>query len=181
MSKLLDRLFAVIDKRAEAGARKTAQKFGRRSFLAKAGVALAGAAVMPLLPFDRSLGGAAMAAGMDSVEDQNDCQYWRHCALDGSLCATSGGTMTSCPPGSEASKVSWVGTCRNPNDGKDYLVAYNDCCGKAAVESATTCFRSEGERPGYRMGLHNDINWCMANTQKGYHCTVSMVVGMADA
>ncbi|HEM7588852.1 TPA: amine dehydrogenase, partial [Serratia marcescens] len=55
------------------------------------------------------------------------------------------------------------------------------CCGKAKVESATFCFRSERERPGYRMGLHNDINWCMANANKGYHCTVSVLVGLADA
>jgi methylamine dehydrogenase light chain len=181
MSKLLDRLFSAIDKRTEASARKTAQQFGRRSFLAKAGVFMAGAVVVPLLPFDRSLGGMAMAAAAEFSDDEGDCQYWRHCALDGSLCSASGGTLTSCPPGSEASKVAWVGTCRNPNDGKDYLVSYNDCCGKATVESATTCFRSDRERPGYRMGLHNDINWCMANTNKGYHCTVSVVVGQADA
>lgn len=183
MSKFFDRLFTVIDKTAEAGARKTAMQTGRRSFLAKAGVVLAGTMAMPLLPFDRSLGGLAMAAtgaGGD-VNDEYSCDYWRHCALDGNLCSTSGGTMTSCPPGSEASKVAWVGTCRNPNDGKDYLVSYNDCCGKASVASSTFCFRSERERPGYRMGLHNDINWCMANTNKGYHCTVSVVVGLADA
>ncbi len=62
MSKFFDRLFTVIDKTAEAGARKTAMQTGRRSFLAKAGVALAGTMAMPLLPFDRSLGGLAMAA-----------------------------------------------------------------------------------------------------------------------
>ena len=125
MSKFFDRLFTVIDKTAEAGARKTAMQTGRRSFLAKAGVALAGTMAMPLLPFDRSLGGLAMAAtgaGSD-VNDEYSCDYWRHCALDGNLCSTSGGTMTSCPPGSEASKVAWVGTCRNPNDGKAYLVS----------------------------------------------------------
>jgi hypothetical protein len=30
------------------------------------------------------------------------------------------------------------------------------------------------------MGVHNDINWCMANTQSMYHCTVSVLVGMAE-
>lgn len=181
MSKLFDRLFNAIDKTAEAGVRQTAQRHGRRSFLAKAGMAVVGTMALPLLPFDRSLGGLAMAANAGDSDDKNSCEYWRHCALDGNLCSTSGGTLTSCPPGSEASKVAWVGTCRNPNDDKDYLVSYNDCCGRAQVASATFCFRSERERPGYRMGLHNDINWCMANTNKGYHCTVSVVVGMADA
>lgn len=178
MSNLLDRLFGVLDKAAEAGSRKAAQRVSRRSLLAKTGVLLAGTALMPILPFDRSLGGMAHAADMEA--DETSCDYWRYCALDGQLCNTSGGTTTSCPPGSEASKVSWIGTCRNPNDGKDYLVSYNDCCGKATVQSSTFCFNSKGERPGYRMGLHNDINWCVANDNKGYHCTVAMVVGLAD-
>ena len=178
MSNLLDRLFGVLDKAAEAGTRKAAQHVSRRSLLAKTGVILAGTALMPLLPFDRSLGGLAHAA--DKEADETSCDYWRYCALDGQLCNTSGGTTTSCPPGSEASKVSWIGTCRNPNDGKDYLVSYNDCCGKATVQSSTFCFTNKGERPGYRMGLHNDINWCMANDNKGYHCTVAMVVGLVD-
>jgi methylamine dehydrogenase light chain len=30
------------------------------------------------------------------------------------------------------------------------------------------------------MGLYNDINWCMANENTGYHCTVSVVVGLAE-
>jgi methylamine dehydrogenase light chain len=33
------------------------------------------------------------------------------------------------------------------------------------------------ERPGYRMGIHNDINWCMANSRGLYHCTVAAVIG----
>jgi methylamine dehydrogenase light chain len=30
------------------------------------------------------------------------------------------------------------------------------------------------------MGIHNDINWCMANTSNVYHCTVAVIVGVAD-
>ena len=41
------------------------------------------------------------------------------------------------------------------------------------------CNSNVRERPGYRMGVHNDINWCMANTQSMYHCTVSVIVGVA--
>jgi len=177
MSSMMNRLFNLIDKASEKSTRKAAQHYGRRSFLARAGTVFAGAMLVPVLPFDRSLGGAAFAA---TTEDENDCSYWKHCALDGNLCSTSGGSLTSCPAGTEASKVSWIGTCRNPNDEKDYLVSYNDCCGRATVPSSTFCFTSEGERPGYRMGLHNDINWCMANTNKGYHCTVSVVLGVAN-
>ncbi len=174
MSKFIDRLLGGLDKAVEKTARGTARNAGRRSFLSKAGMAMVGAAAAtPILPFDRR----ANAAGADGGDE---CSYWRHCALDGNLCSTSGGSLTSCPPGSSASAVSWVGTCTNPEDGKDYLVSYNDCCGKPTVSSATFCYTSEGERPGYRMGLYNDINWCMANTDKGYHCTVSVVVGLAE-
>lgn len=168
----MEKLFRLLDKTMETGARRTARSFGRRSFLAKAGTMLAGVALVPVLPFDRR------AHASEAAPDE--CGYWRHCALDGNLCSTSGGSLTSCPPGSSASAVSWVGTCTNPEDGKDYLVSYNDCCGKPQVSSATFCFTSKGERPGYRMGLYNDVNWCMANENKGYHCTVSVVVGLAD-
>lgn len=51
---------------------------------------------------------------------------------------------------------------------------------KALLPQATACSNQVGERPGYRMGLFNSVNWCMANEDKGYHCTVSLVVGIAD-
>ena len=175
--KFLTSLLASLDALSERKMRDSARRLGRRSFLAKTGAVLVGTGLMPLLPFDRSIGKAFAAAPAD---DPASCDYWRYCALDGNLCSTSGGSMTSCPPGAEASKVAWVGTCRNPHDKKDYLVSYNDCCGKATVANSTSCFTSQGERPGYRMGLHNDINWCMANTNKGYHCTVATLVGVAN-
>jgi hypothetical protein len=43
------------------------------------------------------------------------------------------------------------------------------------------CNTNVGERPGYRMGLHNDINWCMANeSSTAFHCTTSVIVGVAE-
>ncbi len=89
------------------------------------------------------------------------------------------GSVTACPPGAEPSKVTWVGTCHNAADGRDYIVSYNDCCGKTTC-GRCLCNANVRERPGYRMGVHNDINWCMANTQSMYHCTVSVIVGVAD-
>ena len=91
----------------------------------------------------------------------------------------SGGTVSSCPPGTEVSKVTWVGTCRNPANGRDYLISYNDCCG-ATMCGQCFCNRNERERPAYRMGVHNDINWCMSNTSNTYHCTVAAIVGVGD-
>ena len=110
--------------------------------------------------------------------DETACDYWRYCAVDGFLCSCCGGSMTSCPPGTSPSAVSWVGTCHNPLDGKDYLISYNDCCGKTACGKCM-CAAAERERPGYQMFLHNDVNWCMSNESSIFHCTTSVIVGLA--
>lgn len=182
MNNPFETLLAWLDKRAESTARTAAQRHGRRSFVGRLGAVLLGYSLLPVLPFDRNFGLAYAEDADDDAGDPNDptsCDYWRYCAIDGNLCNDCGGTVTSCPPGAEASAVSWVGTCRNPNDGKDYLVSYNDCCGKPQC-TGTECVRSERGRPGYQMGLHNDINWCMANTSMGYHCTVAVLVGKLE-
>jgi hypothetical protein len=31
------------------------------------------------------------------------------------------------------------------------------------------------------MGVHNDVNWCMANQSSLYHCTVSVIVGVEES
>ncbi|MFV0384287.1 methylamine dehydrogenase light chain [Paracoccus sp. (in: a-proteobacteria)] len=174
MSRFIDKLLSRIDKSVEGNVRASARQFGRRSFLSRAGTTLLGAAVAaPILPFDRRANAAEGSA-------DDPCTYWRHCAIDGFLCDQSGGSLKSCPPGSTVSAVAWVGTCSNPDDGKDYLISYNDCCGKPMLHTAAYCNNNVGERPGYRMGLYNDINWCLANDDKGYHCTVSVVVGLAE-
>jgi len=180
MNTLIDALFAWLDRRVEKATRRVAQTQGRRSFLARGAAVLIGYGLLPVLPFDRNSGYAHAEEEEGDPNDPTACEYWRYCAIDGNLCNDCGGTITSCPPGSEGSAVSWVGTCRNPNDDKDYLVSYNDCCGKSQC-TGTECVRSERERPAYRMGLHNDINWCMANTSMGYHCTVAVLVGVIDS
>jgi methylamine dehydrogenase light chain len=170
----MNRLQDWIDAAFERKARRAARLVGRRALLARFGAFLVGAAVLPMLPFDRS--GQARAA---SGTDETRCDYWRHCAIDGFLCSCCGGSVSACAPGTEPSKVSWVGTCRNPGDGKDYLISYIDCCGKTAC-GRCTCNTNERERPAYRMGTHNDINWCMASTSTMYHCTVSAIVGVSN-
>ena len=166
----------------ERRSRSVAHGSSRRSAIGRVGRLMLGTAfALPVLPFDR-IGQAQAAGPKDKADKRNDdtaCEYWRYCALDGFLCTCCGGTISSCPPGTEASKVTWVGTCHNPYDGTDYLISYNDCCG------ATTCNRcgcnsNERERPGYRMGVHNDINWCMANSSNTYHCTVAVIVGVGE-
>lgn len=180
-------LLSLIDRLTERSVRRVAHSHGRRSLVTRLGVALVGGAVLPMLPFDRSgQFGSAHAAGhgggkgqkLAANQDPTQCEYWRYCAFDGYLCTCCGGSLTQCPPGTEASKVSWVGTCMNPQDGRQYLVSYNDCCGKASCGECL-CNNNERERPGYRLGVHNDINWCMANTSSMFHCTTSVIVGVA--
>jgi methylamine dehydrogenase light chain len=176
----------LIDKLTERAVRKVAHRHGRRSALARIGSGLIGGPLLPMLPFDRSgqfgsahaAGGGGAKAGGAPTEDATKCEYWRYCAIDGFLCTCCGGSLTSCPAGTEPSKVSWVGTCLNPKDGRQYLISYNDCCGIGSCGNCM-CNNNERERPGYRLGVHNDINWCMANTTSMFHCTTSIIVGVA--
>ncbi|HPP83472.1 MAG TPA: methylamine dehydrogenase light chain [Rubrivivax sp.] len=163
----------------ERTSRRAAQRVSRRGAVVGVGRLLVGAAfTLPVLPFDRIA--RAAEGGKKKEPGAQDCDYWRYCGVDGFLCSCCGGTMSTCPPGTEPSKVAWVGTCHNPKDGKDYLISYNDCCGKTAC-GRCVCNTNIGERPGYRMGLHNDINWCLANSSSTmFHCTTSLVVGLAE-
>jgi methylamine dehydrogenase light chain len=176
-----------FDAAFERSARAAAQRTSRRSAIARLGRLLLGASVaLPVLPFDRSAhaakghGGSGGAKGANAVQtDDKQCDYWKYCGVDGFLCSCCGGSVNSCPPGTEPSKVSWIGTCRNPVDGKDYLISYFDCCGKNAC-GRCLCNTNLGERPAYRITLHNDINWCMGSTSTMFHCTTSLVIGVAE-
>lgn len=184
-----------FDSTIEKLARTTANYTGRRSFIGKLGMFLAGSALLPLLPVDRrarlGLGmGEAQAASVNSMtrdgwkpqaKDPQSCDYWRHCSLDGNLCDCNGGSLTSCPPGSSLSPSSWVASCYNPGDGQTYLIAYRDCCGKNTA-SRCGCFNTQGELPIYRPEFNNDIIWCFGaeNDDMTYHCTISPVVGKAS-
>ena len=164
-----------LEEHCEAFTRQLAMRSSRRGFIARVAKLLAASAALgPLLPVAR---GAAVAT--PETSDDQHCDYWKYCSVDGFLCSCCGGTSTQCPPGTSQSKLSWVGTCRNAADGKDYLVSYNDCCGVSSC-GRCSCNSNIGDRPGYAMGVHNDINWCQGNDASTiYHCTVSLVVGQA--
>jgi methylamine dehydrogenase light chain len=175
----------ALDRWLERRARDLARTTSRRGFLARLGVVVAGGAALPLLPVARSQAQSAARAAKPgepaadtAAGDPASCEYWRHCAIDGFLCSCCGGTQTACPPGTQMSPVTWIGTCRNPQDGKDYIISYNDCCGKDFCGSCQ-CLRNEGERPVYFPQRSNDINWCMGAESTVYHCSTAIVLGRA--
>ncbi|MBW2290761.1 MAG: methylamine dehydrogenase (amicyanin) light chain [Deltaproteobacteria bacterium] len=111
--------------------------------------------------------------------DPTSADYWRYCSIDGFPASACGGTVSSCPPGTMMSPVTWVGTCRNPADEKDYIVSYNDCCGKGPCGGAFI-HRNEGDKPVYYAQKSNDVGWCMGSADAAYNSTVSIVIGVAD-
>jgi len=173
---------SAIDRWMERASRQMARRLDRRRFLTRLGVALAGGAALPLLPVARGFAAAA-GGGVDGVPgaagDPTRCDYWRHCSIDGFLCSCCGGSHTACPPGTEMAPVSWIGTCRNPSDGKDYAIWYNDCCGRSFC-GRCFCNRNEGDRPIYYPYRSNDINWCSGASSQIYHCSTALIIGLAE-
>jgi methylamine dehydrogenase light chain len=170
-----------IDRWFAEGARALARRTSRRSFLARLGALLAGAAALPLLPVARA-GAQAPASGEPDPAtpegNPEDCAYWRYCAVDGFLASCCGGSHRSCPPGTEMSPFTWIGTCLNPADGKHYVISYNDCCGKNTC-GRCFCHRNEGDKPVYVPPKANDIDWCMGQVGVIYNSTVALVLGVS--
>lgn len=174
-----------FDKLGEQVTRKLAGYSSRRGFLSKFGMALAAAPALPLLPVSRAK--AADAAKTDfernsQATDPTKCSYWKYCASDGVLCSCCGGGSHTCPPGAEPSPISWIGTCMNPEDGRSYVIAYRDCCGKPMCQAgkSCTCDGADRELPTYRAQLNNDIIWCFGNASATYHCSTAALVSLAN-
>lgn len=165
--------------------RLLAGRTSRRSVLARFGGWAAAAPVLPVLPVVRARAADAKAppptdfARNAQTKDPTQCNYWRHCAIDGYLCSCCGGGIHTCPPGTSPSPTSWIGTCYNPDDGKSYLIAYRDCCGTDACAQCS-CVGTDGDIPVYRPQSNNDIIWCFGAQQSmQYHCSTAALVGLA--
>ncbi|MCJ2182153.1 methylamine dehydrogenase (amicyanin) light chain [Novosphingobium sp. 1949] len=180
-----------IDKLGEAVLRGIARRSSRRGFLGKLGVAMAAGSAFPLLPVSRASGAPAPtpSAPLSDFErnaqssDPLRCDYWRHCAIDGTICGCCGGGLHTCPPGSTPSPTAWVGTCLNPDDGRSYLIAYRDCCGTSACVASgedCECTGTDRELPIYRPQANNDIIWCFGDSSMAYHCSTAALVGLAE-
>lgn len=107
-----------LDRITERLTRHVAGHSSRRSVLGRLGAWVTFGAVVPLLPVER----ASAAASPHKAEpeksgthapstlccqaqttDPTACDYWRYCAIDGFLCASCGGGVHSCPPGTRPS------------------------------------------------------------------------------
>lgn len=185
---LLSQLLKDLDSRTTGAIRFLAGRTSRRSFLGRFGVFIAGMGALPVLPMAREAaaqtGNASPARGVADIQEMGDarsCDYWRYCAFSGAICSCCGGTLTQCPPGSQTATVAWVGSCHNPTDGRDYLISYNDCCGKGSCGSGCGCSRQEGDRPVYFPSKSNNVLWCFGSTSHAYHCTLALVIGQGDS
>ena len=186
LAQLKERTGNWFDRSSRAATTHLAKHTSRRGFVSKLGMLAVGAGALPLLPVARAFGAEGLQEpglkerGLQETGDPQSCDYWRYCALGGTLCTCCGGSTAACPPGAEISPITWVGTCRNPVDDKDYLISYNDCCGKA---TCTRCFchRTEGDKPVYFPSKANDVLWCFGTKTHAYHCTVALVLGEASS
>ena len=177
-------MFKRLDRIGERLTRTAASRISRRSLMARFGTGFLAAAAVPVLPMSRKAHAQDYTptpagetfAKTAQTEDNTACNYWRYCASDGYLCSCCGGGPATCPPGTSPSPTSWVGSCINPDDGKTYLIAYRDCCGKDSCAKCA-CLGLEGEMPVYRPQLNNDIIWCFGASSMVYHCSSAAIIG----
>jgi methylamine dehydrogenase light chain len=160
--------------------RELAKRTSRRGTLGILGRAALGASLFPLLPVrrvTRSADGAESGGGAAPTGDELSCEYWRYCGLDGFLCGCCGGSATECSPGTVMSPTAWVGTCMNPADGKEYMIAYRDCCGKDFCNQCF-CENNKGDLPIYRTQLTNTVYWCFGTQSYFVNCTTAVSLGV---
>ncbi len=183
---------AIWDKITERWVRNIASHTSRRSFLSKMGGLLAGGAALPLLPVGRAaaetvsspgdpnsgIAGPQSTGNPQDPGDPTKCDYWRYCAIDGSLCSCYGGSVNSCPPGTEMSPITWIGTCHNPADDRHYIISYNDCCG-GVPWGRCACQGNQGDRPVVRPQNNNEVTWCFGTQSQAYTCSTAILLGVA--
>jgi len=182
---------AQLDRLAEKALRGFASRTSRRSLFSVLGGLLAGTAALPLLPVARAeepnqpasdpASGRQPPMSSGNPQDPGDptqCDYWRYCAIDGSLCTCYGGTVNACPPGTEMSPITWIGTCRNPADQRNYIISYNDCCG-GVLWGRCNCQRNDGDRPVVRPQNNNEVTWCFGTKSQSYTCSTAVILGVA--
>lgn len=180
-----------FDAMVESVARAASRRLSRRNVLSALGRALVGGMLVPLLPIDRVARAQPPPTTDDGLltgwyphdrlqtTDPTRCDYWRYCGSDGYMCACCGGSPSQCPPGTQPSPSSWIGTCYNPDEKKHYIIAYRDCCGGSDACGRCDCYGAHGEMPPYVPQRNPDILWCFGAKEMIYNCTGAIVIGEA--
>jgi hypothetical protein len=52
--------------------------------------------------------------------------------------------VNTCPPGTEMSPITWIGTCTNPADGRAYVISYNGAA--APLRAGSACATAQRGR-----------------------------------
>ena len=86
IDRIIDRTYYWIDESARRTSLAMARKLSRRNFISKLGIFLTGAASFPLLPVARSFA----QESVQEIGDPQSCDYWRYCAMSGTLCTCCG-------------------------------------------------------------------------------------------
>lgn len=180
---------------AENASRQIARQTSRRGFLSRIGTLIVGGTAIPLLPVARAMAnetkpnvipknpvGVSPQTSDHPLEegDPTHCDYWRYCGIHGTLCTCCGGSPSACPPGSTISSLTWIGTCRNPVDDKNYIISYNDCCGKPGCRRCGCAPNNPADKPMLRPQSNgSDILWCFGAKSTIYTCSTAVVIGVA--
>lgn len=194
------RAMSILEQVTEKLTRGLASQISRRGVIGRLGLFLVGAADLPLLPVARGdepdgprgvkpepppkgYPGVTPQPSLGPAEegDPASCDYWRYCGIGGVLCACCGGSANACPPGVDMSPLGWIGTCRNPVDGKNYIISYNDCCGKP-VCARCACDRADTNpknRPPVRPQSSANVQWCLGMKESSYTCATANVLGIS--
>ena len=138
-----------LDAFSENSARALARRTSRRSVLAGLGSMLLGAGMVPLLPVARGAetkpGGAAPRHGAPARRSRRPLLRVLAALRDRRLSVRMLRRIAvDVPARHRHVAITWIGTCHNPGDSKDYVISYNDCCGKGSC-GRCFCNRNEGD------------------------------------
>lgn len=77
------------------------------------------------------------------------------------------------------SPITWLGTCRNPVDGKNYIISYSDCCGQPLCSRCRCAPANPRDKPLVRPQASAAYLWCIGTENATYTCSTAVVVGVA--
>ena len=172
-----------LDDFFENRTRAVAQHTSRRSALLKIGRVLVGSAfILPVLPFDRSpraQHGAVDDGKHDPLDPISAASTGATVRSTVTLCTCCGGSDYELPAGNGSVLSDLDRNLRKPGRRQTLSCQLQRLLRRQPPAAAVFVTKTKANDPAYRMGVHNDINWCMGNESSIYHCTVSIILGVS--